>query len=248
MVVWKTREGVQGALDCTPIRKFFEEQAMMYWTWESLLISVCMLMNVVLCMHCKATLCLCLFRHLYVEPLSFRRYCVICIALIPKIAAVVARFLLICPRCTCRRICSQAPNCGFFFVCLIAWLWALSCFADFCVPQRRQCRSTHPLIHTRSRMTTQMHKQDFPPWLAHAHKTHSLTHSGIIMLVKLEKNERDNRLGRAHWTKISRGREKGERSLKYFVPPSIFFKHLSCPWPTLEDKPLLSAIAALWLM
>lgn len=111
-----------------------------------------MLMNVVLCMHCKATLCLCLFRHLYVEPLSFRRYCVICIALIPKIAAVVARFLLICPRCTCRRICSQAPNCGVFF-CLfdsltvsLVLLCRLLCPSAPSVPQHSSTHS-HALSH-----------------------------------------------------------------------------------------------------
>lgn len=162
-------------------KEFFEEKAMMYWTWESLLISVCMLMNLVLCMHGKTTLCLCLFRWFYVEPLSCRHYCVICITLIPKIIATVAGFLFICLCCARRGSHSWTPN--WLFVCLIAWLYSKWAPLALQTPAFLSTLTAAALIH---KQNTHSHalshdytnaQTGLQPWLAHAHKTHSLTHS-----------------------------------------------------------------------
>lgn len=217
---------------------------MMYWTWERLLISVCMLMNLVVCVHCKATLCLCLFRRFYVQPLSLRHYCVICITLIPKIIAAVAGFLFNLP-VLCARGHTHTAKLLTVGYCLFDSLTgskplSLCRLLSPSAHSLLQHSSTsNTLIHTLFRMTTQMHKRDFQPWLAHAHKTRSLTHSGIIVVVKLERrSERDEERGRGTSTGEAEGGERRAIAPAEELYPQAVFKCLPCPWPSHEDKPL----------
>lgn len=82
----------------------------------------------------------------------------------------------------------------------------------------KQHTHSHALSHDYTNAETGLQ-----PRLAHAHKTHSLTHSGIIVVVKLErKRERERKKGREKQHEWDRQGE-GEGGKKRVIAPTEVF-------------------------
>lgn len=148
-----TLELVQGK-HFTVLRHRFLWRWGLWCTWWNVLILICMVMNLVLYMH---AFCFVLF--FYVEPLTFRHYCVVRLSLISTTIAAVAGFLFLSYLCWATLISSVVVS-KLLSLCRLLLPSARSLL--------QHSSTSNTLIHTRFRMTTLMHKQDFGlGWLTH---------------------------------------------------------------------------------
>lgn len=168
------------------------------------------------------------------------RVCIICITLIAKMIAAVARLLFLRPCCVRSQgrrgqtSATAAPClCGSLSVSQPISLCRLLSPTAHSLPQHSS--TSNALSHTRLRMTTQMHRQDLSlDWLTHTKHTRLLTHSGIIVVVKLERKRARRGRRKSNWDgEAEGGKRRAIAPTEVFYPRAVI-KHCHVHYPVMR--------------